>query len=343
MRQPPADPPAPPAPKLVSRCSRLPYGVSGWVDLSSCHRYLGFGFVVYQRRFFEINWEKRTVSYYNDCRVDGDFVFGIGKKKEIQMSSIIRLEFPSTQISRRSGVPSSLGPFDIVTPDRIYTLVPLLQLQKNESKEQIKIRNHINHNSSPSTSNNSLFSFSSCCSPPQSIASNPNSNISLPRNRMSSSSTQERNLSLDAITSLNVRDFRQCIIDSSFSNPHDAGGTVANLLLKREVNDGGIPWEFECPITLDVMEDPVIAADGKTYEREAIEDWLLKSGGASIDGTMLPHCNLVPNYRLKEEITAYTKAKKILYESRSNHHHRQKKQGTFSPNKNSTDTLVNWW
>eukprot|EP00814_Leptocylindrus_danicus_P011381 CAMPEP_0116006744 /NCGR_PEP_ID=MMETSP0321-20121206/1907_1 /TAXON_ID=163516 /ORGANISM="Leptocylindrus danicus var. danicus, Strain B650" /LENGTH=227 /DNA_ID=CAMNT_0003475349 /DNA_START=1013 /DNA_END=1693 /DNA_ORIENTATION=- len=34
-----------------------------------------------------------------------------------------------------------------------------------------------------------------------------------------------------------------------------------------------LPREFECSITLEVMVDPVIAADGYTYEREAIEKW----------------------------------------------------------------------
>lgn len=35
-----------------------------------------------------------------------------------------------------------------------------------------------------------------------------------------------------------------------------------------------IPDEFVCPITFDIMEDPVVAADGTTYERRAIEVWL---------------------------------------------------------------------
>jgi hypothetical protein len=35
-----------------------------------------------------------------------------------------------------------------------------------------------------------------------------------------------------------------------------------------------IPEVFVCPITMEVMRDPVIAADGHTYEREAIENWL---------------------------------------------------------------------
>ena len=34
------------------------------------------------------------------------------------------------------------------------------------------------------------------------------------------------------------------------------------------------PNNFKCPITHDIMRDPVIAADGHSYEREAIERWL---------------------------------------------------------------------
>ena len=123
---PPAPPPAPPPPPVASRCARLPYGVSGWVDLSARHRLLlGFGPKVYQRRFFEIDWTRRRISYFNACRREGDFTFGDGPKKEIAMENIIRIVSPSEHARALvSGVRNA--PFDIVTPDRIYTLVPLL-------------------------------------------------------------------------------------------------------------------------------------------------------------------------------------------------------------------------
>jgi len=31
------------------------------------------------------------------------------------------------------------------------------------------------------------------------------------------------------------------------------------------------PPEFKCPITLEIMRDPVILPDGHTYERVAVE------------------------------------------------------------------------
>jgi hypothetical protein len=32
--------------------------------------------------------------------------------------------------------------------------------------------------------------------------------------------------------------------------------------------------EIVCPITFKIMEDPVTAADGHTYERSAIQEWI---------------------------------------------------------------------
>ena len=35
-----------------------------------------------------------------------------------------------------------------------------------------------------------------------------------------------------------------------------------------------IPPEFECPILLTIMDDPVIGDDNQTYQRAAIVHWL---------------------------------------------------------------------
>jgi U-box domain/C2 domain len=53
-----------------------------------------------------------------------------------------------------------------------------------------------------------------------------------------------------------------------------------------------------CPITGEPMRDPVVAADGHTYERSAISRWLLESNKSPLTGAILPHKNLVPNYML---------------------------------------------
>ena len=53
-----------------------------------------------------------------------------------------------------------------------------------------------------------------------------------------------------------------------------------------------------CPITGQPMIDPVVAADGHTYERTAIARWLCTSNRSPLTGGILAHSELVPNYLL---------------------------------------------
>ncbi|KAE9460905.1 hypothetical protein C3L33_07266, partial [Rhododendron williamsianum] len=63
------------------------------------------------------------------------------------------------------------------------------------------------------------------------------------------------------------------------------------------------PPYFICPILQDIMLDPQVAADGYTYELEALRGWL--DGGHStspMTNLQLPHCNVVPNHPLRSAI-----------------------------------------
>ncbi|KAK9828804.1 hypothetical protein WJX72_002158 [[Myrmecia] bisecta] len=66
----------------------------------------------------------------------------------------------------------------------------------------------------------------------------------------------------------------------SFEEAEAAAQAAADALLREEEAQVNQDWqphvsldEMECPITHEVMTDPVIAADGYTYERSAIEEW----------------------------------------------------------------------
>lgn len=53
----------------------------------------------------------------------------------------------------------------------------------------------------------------------------------------------------------------------------------------------------------EVMQDPHVAADGFTYEAEAIRGWLDSGHEASpMTNDKLAHCNLVPNLALRSAI-----------------------------------------
>ena len=71
----------------------------------------------------------------------------------------------------------------------------------------------------------------------------------------------------------------------------------------------GAPNEYKCPITATLMVDPVLAVDGMTYERSAIEQWFAaKRGGyvtSPVTNQRLKTRNLVPNISLRKLIQDY--------------------------------------
>ena len=69
-----------------------------------------------------------------------------------------------------------------------------------------------------------------------------------------------------------------------------------------------LPNEFLCPITCSKLIDPMVAADGHTYEREAIQKWLVERGTKSVSpltGQTLKYRELVPNFSLKKHIEGF--------------------------------------
>ena len=60
--------------------------------------------------------------------------------------------------------------------------------------------------------------------------------------------------------------------------------------------------EFICPITGEIFQDPVVAADGNTYERLHIENWLRTHHTSPVTSQPLPHKHLVPNLAIRKMI-----------------------------------------
>eukprot|EP00041_Stephanoeca_diplocostata_P001338 m.19599 g.19599 ORF g.19599 m.19599 type:complete len:54 (-) comp11893_c1_seq1:298-459(-) len=48
-----------------------------------------------------------------------------------------------------------------------------------------------------------------------------------------------------------------------------------------------IPPSFECPVTHDIMIDPVSTTDGQSYERTAITKWLRENDTSPATGAVL--------------------------------------------------------
>ncbi|KAL3144209.1 hypothetical protein ABBQ32_003989 [Trebouxia sp. C0010 RCD-2024] len=59
---------------------------------------------------------------------------------------------------------------------------------------------------------------------------------------------------------------------------------------------------FNCPLTKVVLQDPVILADGHTYERNAVEEWLQLRDTSPVTGAVLPHKRMLPNVLIKQAL-----------------------------------------
>eukprot|EP00468_Gymnochlora_sp_CCMP2014_P010450 CAMPEP_0167762734 /NCGR_PEP_ID=MMETSP0110_2-20121227/12948_1 /TAXON_ID=629695 /ORGANISM="Gymnochlora sp., Strain CCMP2014" /LENGTH=239 /DNA_ID=CAMNT_0007649673 /DNA_START=316 /DNA_END=1035 /DNA_ORIENTATION=+ len=68
-----------------------------------------------------------------------------------------------------------------------------------------------------------------------------------------------------------------------------------------------IPSSFFCPITYEVMKDPVMTSDGYSYERKAIESWIKKSRMSPQTGLPLAHRKVVANMSLRNSIQEFLK------------------------------------
>ncbi|KAK9842652.1 hypothetical protein WJX74_000151 [Apatococcus lobatus] len=103
------------------------------------------------------------------------------------------------------------------------------------------------------------------------------------------------------------------------------------------------PEAFLCPISQDLMADPVVAADGHTYEREHICRWLQAHSRSPMTNAILEDNHVVTNWALKKAIEHWSSpaqvAKRAGYggpTQRPAHHAPADSQPTASPHGNST-------
>jgi len=72
--------------------------------------------------------------------------------------------------------------------------------------------------------------------------------------------------------------------------------TNPNRLKGMKIRD-----EFICPITYELLREPVVATDGHTYEKNSIEKWLKTSHISPRNGETIDS-QVIPNYNLKKLI-----------------------------------------
>ena len=75
---------------------------------------------------------------------------------------------------------------------------------------------------------------------------------------------------------------------STTGTAHACASTAASL-----------PSEIVCPITTELMREPVLAADGHTYERAAIEEWFANHSTSPLTGEELDDTRVMPNHAVR--------------------------------------------
>ncbi|KAJ0979448.1 hypothetical protein J5N97_014922 [Dioscorea zingiberensis] len=104
-----------------------------------------------------------------------------------------------------------------------------------------------------------------------------------------------------------IKDFMQ------IQNPQMGDPAISNVPPSDEKpKTPVIPEDFRCPISLELMKDPVIVATGQTYERGYIEKWL-DAGHDTCPKTQqkLPNTSLTPNYVLRSLIAQWCESNGI--------------------------------
>ncbi|MCL7044304.1 hypothetical protein MKW94_024457 [Papaver nudicaule] len=95
----------------------------------------------------------------------------------------------------------------------------------------------------------------------------------------------------------------------------------------KNPKSAAVPDDFRCPISLEMMRDPVTVSTGQTYERVCIEKWV-EAGHVTCPKTQqsLANLTLTPNYVLRSLISKWCE---------SNGLESPKRTGTCGPNTTS--------
>ncbi|KAJ4910389.1 U-box domain-containing protein 13 [Raphanus sativus] len=108
-----------------------------------------------------------------------------------------------------------------------------------------------------------------------------------------------------------IKDFVQMETDNS-EDQNAGANSSSNGQTSTSQKIPVIPDDFRCPISLEMMRDPVIVSTGQTYERTCIEKWI-EAGHSTCPKTQqaLTSTTLTPNYVLRSLIAQWCEANDI--------------------------------
>jgi len=89
-----------------------------------------------------------------------------------------------------------------------------------------------------------------------------------------------------------------------------------------------IPINVRCPISFEVLQDPVIAADGHTYSLQAITKWFQVRKSSPLTGLALPNTEVTPDHNRADQASGWVRGDDLLRTDYSLTGHTPKRQRT---------------
>ncbi|KAG5535550.1 hypothetical protein RHGRI_023348 [Rhododendron griersonianum] len=84
------------------------------------------------------------------------------------------------------------------------------------------------------------------------------------------------------------------------------------VLIKQSDSSNPIPAYYCCPLSLELMRDPVVVASGQTYERGFIKKWIdLGLTVCPKTRQTMAHTNFIPNYVVKSQIAIWCETNNV--------------------------------
>ncbi|KAF5202339.1 U-box domain-containing protein [Thalictrum thalictroides] len=109
--------------------------------------------------------------------------------------------------------------------------------------------------------------------------------------------------------------YAKCVLFGASTPRSESSSSTSTSRFDSSTDTIAFPVDFRCPISLDLMRDPVVVATGQTYDRSSINHWI-DSGHNTCPktGQVLAHTNLISNRALKNLIALWCRDQKIPFE-----------------------------
>ncbi|KAJ1686647.1 hypothetical protein LUZ63_018037 [Rhynchospora breviuscula] len=106
--------------------------------------------------------------------------------------------------------------------------------------------------------------------------------------------------------------YAKCVLFGASTPRPDLSAGKFSFSEQSELN---IPQDFRCPISLELMTDPVVVSSGQTYDRESISRWFGSAHATCPKtGQILTNLELIPNKSLKNLIARWCRENNVPFE-----------------------------